>query len=562
MDTFATPFQHFVLICSRIARIITLTILGTALLVFAVFEGTHLYAEHISMKAPRSGASDTFGWQSEADDDSWSSEGGTDRRLGFLGRHILRSAWMCVHWGSGIDPELFFSSTSGPAGEAVNPVQFASRNSQGDGLSLAATFLKGAVDIAEKRGIQLPDIEAVRLGLKTAHEAHLDGPLDKTAVALETRLAAIRERLGDSDSVALAIAGYERIFDALEASEETRESVGNAGRAVVPVSKLIRLATKLGNLNSYAGKRREAEAWLLKAISLSKDSLPHAQLALSDLPSEVREIAKSESEGASSHWLGGWFGRKAEPLVSPAEEQRPAAPDVHLQDAGPGASLSRSVASALLSLSGFYASPRSPEEASPSHPVRQSDLLKALSVQTLLRQHLQSTLASARADSTVTSSRVGKTLHEAWLQHALAVGKVHMAETLYALNSDKSQAKKARAVLSSHGLDGSADGGNLSAGGSISSARLLEEAAQRAKLAHDELAVKRSGASKGKKAEFSLSGSSVGGLESLLPLSDVKESFRREGTAYEMPAARLVRDTRRVREQCERMLKILSKQGA
>lgn len=551
VDSFLRPFGHFLATISRIARFITVCVLAAALAALAVFEGTHLYVEYLAMKGPGAVGKDEFEWYAEAEDDSWGSDGGTDSRLGLVGRHALRSAWMCANWGIGTKPELVFRRPA-TSGADVNTTPYVAGREQADGLALAANFLVKTLSVAEKRGIWLPDIGAMRAGLEIAQQWKADAPLDKTALALETRLASIRERLGTPTSLALAISGYERIYDALSVTGGTHEAVGHSGQTSVPASRLVRLATKLGNLYAQIGKRDEAELWLHKAIELTPERAVFGRAAHIAASGTDSRGSSSSSHSRLAGWLRGSDALQIHAKISEGEKIYEALPTgVSISSA----SMTRALSGALLSLSAFYAASHSPEETSLTHPNRQSSFLKALSIQSFLREYL---LASSKAAKTVGSgASIEKALHQAWIQHALAVDEVHMAEVVFALGAVKSQLQKANEILGSSAAAGSND----PTSGNFNSKSLLQGAAKRAKIAHDSLVKNVASVGSSIRAPAGEGKHSSGGMDGLLPLFDLKESLHQAGAALEMPAAILVRDTRRLRKQCEIMLGILSRRN-
>ncbi|CAO1630954.1 unnamed protein product [Jaminaea pallidilutea] len=454
--TFATPFGDFVSTVSSIARVIIKMALGVFASLLIAFEAVHLYVEHSAMKSAsaKSPEEDPWGWHSEmAEDASWGSGSktiGTDPRLGILGRHILRSAWVYATWGAGIDPDYFFNAGSAPGTGGANAAKSSrpgietvmASKTEGDGLVMTERLLAFVVRIAESRGIKLPDVAAMRAGLVTAHDAGADAPLDATALALETKLAAVRERLGTTPSLTRAIAGYERIFDALSATEHTREAVGpSSGQPAISSARLARLANKLGVLNASAGNRKEAEGWLLKAIHLAgHDSVVGTQVQADVLA----KLPNAEATSATSSWFGRWRSNRPKPTQDPPATPSTAATDEQQAAAKTvSPSVSRAIVSSLLSLSALYASSPSSTITSPSDSQWQASLRSAMQTQVTLLQ----LIAQELARNVSPSSDLGKELHTIWLSHQSALANMHLAETLYALGPSSSHVKGMRETL-------------------------------------------------------------------------------------------------------------------
>ena len=148
-----------------------------------------------------------------------------------FGRHIVRSAWMAQHWGSGITPSVMFGHRSGSM-----DVQAATEN---QGLRMAEQFLHTSLHIAENKHIAVPD------------EADSGTAPDPAAVRLELWLASVREQLGTPASLERAINACEKVYD------------------VVP-DDILRtyIATRLGTQYTLLGKAGDGVAWLDRAMKL------------------------------------------------------------------------------------------------------------------------------------------------------------------------------------------------------------------------------------------------------------------------------------------------------
>ncbi|PWN23132.1 hypothetical protein BCV69DRAFT_110031 [Microstroma glucosiphilum] len=579
IQSFATPFGEFVSIISRIARIIVFTGMGIAVVGVSAFEGSHIYVEKVAMKGAtdtktRLGTSsdDPWGWSSDFEEEAWGpSSGGTDPRLGFFGRHALRSAWMATHWGSGVAPSLIlasdgassggFNQSSGPA-----PALNALANEKNDGLASAEQYLAACLQTAEEKGIRLPDIAALRAGLKNAHQSGADAPLDQTAVILETRLAACRERIGTYDTLPLAISGYERLYDALAATDSAHEAVGHSGHPSIANSRLVRLATKLGDLNAEIGRREEAEAWLLKAITLAGQG-SHTSAAKGSILEEVAGVAGEEPASSSSHkgWFSGW-GHSA-PL-SPSQGAPDAAPDATLPTSvaskpavTPTPSLTRSLVSTLLSISGLYAAPPSPGQTDPRDATWRANLEQALRIQAsalrLIRLELSRVQSQTAQQGQVTvdpTSEASRDLHSLWLKNNEAMVSLHLAETIYALNRSGSRTADAmKSLLSraSNAVSGGGDNSKVKHGQSID---WLLEADSAAQVVQASLLTPRAVSGKAAAAR-NRSGKTSGQVSELLP-EDLKEQWKSH-PQLKIPAERLLRNSGRVRSEAKGMVDVL-----
>ncbi|CDW99866.1 hypothetical protein, partial [Sporisorium scitamineum] len=222
LQSFGTPFAQFIYTISRIARIITFSALGVATIGVVSFEAAHQYVEHVAMPAASASSeatSDEYGWNELALEESWSGspdKTGTDPRLGIKGRHAVRSAWMCANWGGGISPSVMFGGSaagnSGLGRTAITSMGSAKTLKVDDGMILAMQYLNLAVKIAAAKGIKLPDTNAIRAGLVGEEAARQQlSNVDVLALALEARLAAVKERQGSRGALESAITSYEKL---------------------------------------------------------------------------------------------------------------------------------------------------------------------------------------------------------------------------------------------------------------------------------------------------------------------------------------------------------------
>lgn len=231
---FSDPVIETIVVASRIARILLGSVLVVGGTTLVAWEGMHQYVEHAAMPSRRPrlvDADDKYGFAADAHLDAWTQCEHTDSRLGMFGRHIVRSAWMAQHWGSGITPSVMFGHRSGSM-----DVQAATEN---QGLRMAEQFLHTSLHIAENKHIAVPD------------EADSGTAPDPAAVRLELWLASVREQLGTPASLERAINACEKVYD------------------VVPDDILrTHVATRLGTQYTLVGKAGDGVAWLDRAMKL------------------------------------------------------------------------------------------------------------------------------------------------------------------------------------------------------------------------------------------------------------------------------------------------------
>lgn len=524
LQSFSTPFAHFIHTISRIARMIVFTSTGVVAVGALTFEGVHQYVEHVAM--PRSQAQsqerDPWGWTDDSMEEGWGGKG-TDPRLGVRGRHILRSAWICSHWGGGISPASFVAPGAGlpSVGGSKRTSSFMTVD---EGLGMSERFLEEALKLAEVRGIRIPDLAAVRVGIESA--AALNGPLDWTALTLETKLASIRERLGGNGALLGSLSGYTRVFDVLsnvDTINRGMKSEGHeSGQPTIPTQRLVRLATKVGDIHSLLGNREEAEDWLLRAVSLAGKSAQESQGkqgrngqirsqiiagagGLRTSPAEVEEAAKALKSGK----------QKDEP--TPRTESVDSMQSLHgLTGGAPSPALTRSLISTLLSLSAFYA-----------QPGNKSQLEKALQFQASALRLTR--VEKERLSLSDDRNQPGSTLHALWLMHHDALASIHIAETIYALQGRGSGSYSFGSLLSSLGMSSKGDK-------HAQTIEWLNEASQSAKAVTEQL---------GKSTRRT--------DEAPLLLSKWVGDVR-----WEVPASRLLRDAQRLQLEVEGMKKALS----
>ncbi|EPQ58126.1 hypothetical protein GLOTRDRAFT_91636 [Gloeophyllum trabeum ATCC 11539] len=226
-------------------RFVKFTLIGFAsvgVLTWTAFEGAHQYVEAVCLANESDPDVNKWGWDRDGGDTwRWSGgdAGGTDPRLGFKGRHAVRSAWMAQHWGIGSAGSVIGSKafSAHPGGGRLSIVEAR--------LEVAQEFLSLALTIARER----------------AGRVHPD-----TLPTLLARHAGILERMGTRDALFEARAEFEQVWDALGGSGADADAA--------------RLALKLGDLNKRLGDTDDALDWWARAIQLAAPSPSPPELPL------------------------------------------------------------------------------------------------------------------------------------------------------------------------------------------------------------------------------------------------------------------------------------------
>lgn len=251
------PVIEVITIASRVARILVGSALAVGGVTFVAWEGAHQYVEHVAM--PRAGApapltEDTYGWGVADQVEHLGVCAHTDARLGVLGRHLVRSAWIAENWGGGIAPAAVFGHA--PRGLQVADVPDLSEHR---GLALAERFLSSSVQLADARKIRVEELD------------YTTQPLDATAVNLEAWLASLRAKIGSPGALAHAGLAYEKLYDAYQNQPHAR-----AFRAS--------LATKLALLQARLGHSDQCVAWLDRAWAGPGSTAALVDAALTEPP--------------------------------------------------------------------------------------------------------------------------------------------------------------------------------------------------------------------------------------------------------------------------------------
>ncbi|GAA6006457.1 hypothetical protein JCM11491_004967 [Sporobolomyces phaffii] len=260
VEDYASPLLHTASFFSRLFRYSVYGSVGIVSLALTSLVTVHLYVEHSALQAPPHDERDDDGWLD--DDGGWSGErGGTDPRLGLVARAAVRGAWISINWASGQVASPLAATAPAPAshfGVVGGPRrigQDAAAATRGQpvpdsGWLMAEQYLVFALREAERRGISLVE------PADWERQVELGG-VDRAAVALEARLAGLRERIGGRTRLEQARDAWERIYRALAASPTTDLSTAQT-RALAEWEHRERVVAsrKLGELG-----QRIAELW-------------------------------------------------------------------------------------------------------------------------------------------------------------------------------------------------------------------------------------------------------------------------------------------------------------
>ncbi|EJD44059.1 hypothetical protein AURDEDRAFT_185117 [Auricularia subglabra TFB-10046 SS5] len=216
-------------------------------------EGAHVYVEAIALAPEKDRETKHWQWDRELDDWGGGLErGGTDSRLGFVGQHLVRSAWMAQTWGmssSGADNRLLW----------------------------AHAFLLNAI-----------------------HRAHKRDPNSLALPVLMHRDAAVLERLGTRPDLSQAVDRYMLAMAAHRADSPER----------------ARIAAKIGDIAARLGESDSARIWWTDAVRrASRQDLPEDRIvpkALPESPYDQRTLCTALLALSSSYSAAGNFKQAAE----------------------------------------------------------------------------------------------------------------------------------------------------------------------------------------------------------------------------------------------------------
>jgi hypothetical protein len=385
-EDYASPAMYTLSYMSRIVRYVVVSGVSLSLLAYAGFEGSHWYIEHVTLSAPSRDGGDEYGWQEETQGWTGGASGGTDSRLGWKARHALRGAWLCQERGAGATPGSIGSSLHGDANAAKGLIGAGAVNVNkvDRGYELADEYIDVAIKQAVKKNLTFPASLSVTRLPGPPREDDVAGGVpraDPTAVDLLLLKAGILERISTSESRSRAQDLYETVL------VDAYRTGGDRAQA-----KVIRLATKVGDLSARRGDvvgAKEWWTWGLARAGISLASEPTAKV--------VAPVQK------------GWFG-----AAKPAVASAPGSPAIRAPVTAPetlSPAALRATTSLLVSLA--------------AHHATSSSLSAAQSLQSLALSLLPTSFSSP--DSTPSAK-----LHYTWLQSRRSLLSLHLASVLYA----------------------------------------------------------------------------------------------------------------------------------
>ncbi|KAI0798038.1 hypothetical protein C8Q75DRAFT_790540 [Abortiporus biennis] len=214
---------------ARFLRYSAIGLVAVGVTAWTAYEGIHMWVEKVELAHDTDPEVHKYEWDIEAERWTGGNLGGTDRGLGVMGRHAVRSAWIAQNWGVG------------STGSVIGSNAFTGRGGSG----------AGGLNVIESR------LEYAQAFLTTAHQVALQrnstGKLrPQTVTELLHRHANIMERMGTRDALFEARSEFERVWAALP------------GRGL----DAARIALKLGDLNRRLGEPEEALSWWSRAMHL------------------------------------------------------------------------------------------------------------------------------------------------------------------------------------------------------------------------------------------------------------------------------------------------------
>lgn len=237
-DNFAKHTVFAFDLAKRVVKFSSVGILALGITGWVMFEGVHMWVEHVELALENDQELRQWEWDLEAE--KWSGDstrGGTDPALGFIGRHTVRAAWMAQNWGTGYSTAVIGSNAYSGRG----PIGPGSLNVVDARLEHTEDFLRTAISIAERKN-----------STGKLHHQTLEELLARHATALE--------RMGSPESLSESRFQYERVW------------TGLAGKGI----NAARTAAKLGDLNHRLGHANDALDWWSRAIQLTRGGISQA----------------------------------------------------------------------------------------------------------------------------------------------------------------------------------------------------------------------------------------------------------------------------------------------
>lgn len=317
---------------------------------------------------------DEYGWEDEVQGWTGGPKGGTDPRLGWRGRHVIRAAWMYQTWGAG--PNLSAIRGQGLFESDYNHYEAvrgmigvdATSTKPDEGYAMARVYLDVALDIARAKGLVFPPTLSV---LRPAGPPSTVGMTqgDPAVVDLLLLKAGALERMGSPDATSQAKDIYEQILSSIHSDSSPKQE-----------ARIMRLADKVGSMSARLGDEKEASAWWAWGLKRVGIELPE-------------EKAKTDR----------WFSKSA------TTTEQPTLPTA----------LSPTILRATISLL----------TSASTHLVSQSQVANASALQSTALSLLPAPRLLPRPDP----STAGQILHQTWIEQRSSLLALHLASTTYAL---------------------------------------------------------------------------------------------------------------------------------
>ncbi|MBW0512664.1 hypothetical protein O181_052379 [Austropuccinia psidii MF-1] len=200
-----------------VIKILVYSGVGLGITAAVGFVGLHLWVEHIELPPANRGpgiTADSYAWNEEVS--GWSAGfmgKGTDPRIGWRARSLIRAAWVAENW------------QTGRAGLGPQERQDTSDDRLVDSAyAISETRLQEAIFIAKEAGLQ---------------------PNDRTLIELQNRLAEVCQRIDTSLSLFKAYEIYAQVWRSCLASTKRR---GDGGLNHWELHEALRAARRLGEL--------------------------------------------------------------------------------------------------------------------------------------------------------------------------------------------------------------------------------------------------------------------------------------------------------------------------
>lgn len=385
-----------------------------------------------------------------------------------------------MNLGSGINPNSYLNTNGGWLGPgrvdnlgSLRKFRGTSGNAgEEEGLKYAENYLIFSVRKAEEMGIKLMDLMEIQELRSNSNGQMRTIQIDPTAMALELQLASVRERLGSESSVEKSLIGYERVFELERFNQEVESSKNSYGKEPRSVeeektksdskSSLVKLATKIGTLNSELDRKAEAESWLLKAVELCGDGIGESSSMTTFSKEALKLKGNQVLPEAKSHKSSSWLPWSSSPNPNPNSKSTStdslipqtqssivsttsASTSTTLTTPTPTPLLTRSLIEALLALSALYASTDVTSKESLQKAIKiQADGLRICELE-----------KKGLLKPTETKDELSKELHSIWLDHHKSVLELHLAQTFYGISKISGEGSLLKGLFSNQNSNSS-----------------------------------------------------------------------------------------------------------